>query len=117
MQKQLRDILVGAVLLALLDLPWLMVSGPYVSGMVQRIQGSPIDLRYMPAAIVYLALGYLITQTETPLQAFYMGAATYAVYDFTNLATLKNYSLPFAIMDSLWGGILFALARFILNRF
>lgn len=117
MKKLVRDILIGAVLLALLDLPWLMVSGPYVSAMVQRIQGSALQLRFLPAIVVYIALAYLLTQTETPLQAFSMGAATYAVYDFTNLATLKNYSLPFAIMDSLWGGILFAIAHTILNRF
>ncbi len=70
----------------------------------------------LPAAVVYIALGYLVLQTKTPLEAFYIGAATYAVYDFTNLATLKNYDFSFALVDSLWGGILFALVRFLLNR-
>ncbi len=46
-----------------------------------------------------------------------MGAATYAVYDFTNLATLKNYDFSFAVVDTLWGGVLFAIVRFLLNRF
>jgi uncharacterized membrane protein len=45
-----------------------------------------------------------------------MGAAVYAVYDFTNLAMFKNYTLSFALMDTLWGGALFALVRYALNR-
>lgn len=116
MNKQAIQLFTAAVLLVILDLPWLMVSGPYVQGMVQRIQGSALRLSFLPAAIVYVAMGYLLLQTKTPLEAFYVGAATYAVYDFTNLATLKNYDVSFAVVDTLWGGVLFALARFLLNR-
>ena len=117
MNKQLVQLFTAAIILLIGDLPWLMVSAPYVGEMVQRIQGSPLRLSYLPASIVYLAMAYLLLQTKTPLDAFYMGAATYAVYDFTNLATLKNYDLSFALLDTLWGGALFAIARFILNRF
>jgi uncharacterized membrane protein len=117
MNKQLIELVTAALLLVILDLPWLMVSAPYVGDMIQRIQGSGLKMRYLPAVVVYLAMGYLLLQTKTPLEAFYIGLATYAVYDFTNLATLKNYDLSFALVDSLWGGVLFAMARFILNRF
>ena len=117
MNKKLTQLFVASFLVLLADLPWLMVSAPYVGPMINRIQGSPLKMQYLPAALVYLALGYLVLQTKTPLDAFYMGAATYAVYDFTNLATLKNYDLSFALVDTLWGGVLFALVRFILNRF
>ena len=117
MNKQATQLFTAAVLLLLADLPWLMVSGPYVSSMIQRIQGSPLNLAYLPAAVVYVAMAYLVLQTKTPLEAFYVGAATYAVYDFTNLATLKNYDFSFAVVDTLWGGILFSIVRFLLNRF
>ena len=84
--------------------------------MVTRIQGSEISLRYIPALVVYLALAYLVTKTESPEEAFKVGVATYAVYDFTNLALFKHYTLSFAIMDTLWGGILLGLTRFALGR-
>jgi len=116
MNKQVTQIFLAAVVLFLVDLPWLMVSGPYVSGMINRIQGSPLKMAYLPAVVVYLALAYLVLQTKTPMEAFYVGAATYAVYDFTNLATLKNYDFSFALVDTLWGGALFAMVRFLLNR-
>lgn len=83
--------------------------------MFVKIQGSPIKLVWWAAAVVYVALAYLILQTKSPQQAFTLGAATYAVYDFTNLATLKNYDPRFAVMDTLWGGVLFGTARTVLN--
>ncbi len=84
--------------------------------LVLRIQGSELHVRIVPALVVYIALAYLVTQVETPTEAFKMGVAVYAVYDFTNLALFKNYTLSFALMDSLWGGILLAAVRYALNR-
>ena len=43
--------------------------------------------------------------------AFFIGLSTYAVYDFTNYATLAKYDISFAIADSLWGGVLFSIVR------
>lgn len=110
-----KDILIAAVVLFLIDIPWLMITNTYATEMFVKIQGSPIKLVWWSAAVVYLALAYLILQLKTPQQAFSIGAATYAVYDFTNLATLKNYDPRFAVADSIWGGILFAIARSVLN--
>jgi uncharacterized membrane protein len=38
-----------------------------------------------------------------------LGLLTYGIYNFTNLAILKNYSIPVTIFDTLWGGILFSI--------
>jgi len=82
--------------------------------MIRDIQGSALQMKIWPAVIVYLALAYLATIPTTHLQAFLMGSSVYAVYDFTNMATLKNYQLPFAIADTLWGGILFLIVSYII---
>lgn len=115
MTTDMRKILTAAVILFLVDLPWLMVSGPYVKDMVAQIQGSPLRFQMLPAIPVYLAMGFLILKAETMGDAFLIGMATYAVYDFTNLATLKNYSPAFAFVDTLWGGILFSIVKLILD--
>lgn len=99
----------AVLLLILVDLPWLMLIGETAQKLILRIQGSDLKLRYAPVLVVYLALAYLVTKTESPMEAFKVGVATYAVYDFTNLAMFKNYTLSFAILDSLWGGILLSL--------
>jgi uncharacterized membrane protein len=41
---------------------------------------------------------------------------TYAVYDFTQIVTFDKYPIWFAIADTLWGGVLMALAWWILER-
>lgn len=116
MSRNLQIFGTAIFLLALFDLPWLLLIGETAQKLVLRIQGSELNLRFMPAFVVYVALAYLVLQVETPMEAFKMGVAVYAVYDFTNLAMFKNYTLSFAIMDSLWGGILFAMVRYALNR-
>jgi uncharacterized membrane protein len=116
MNRSVKIFLTAVLLLVLIDLPWLVLIGETAQEMVVRIQGSGISIRYIPGLIVYLALAYLVTKTEDPMEAFKVGVATYAVYDFTNLAIFKNYTLSFAVMDTLWGGILMALVRFALGR-
>ena len=110
--------LLAPFLLILLDIPWLWSTsqGPKGSlAMFEKIQGVPVRFSLWPAVIVYIALAYLLLQQTSVKGAFLNGAAVYAVYDFTNLAILKDYTLQFAVTDTLWGGTLFALAHYILN--
>ena len=114
----IRRIIPLAALLVVCDIPWLYATSGWSQAMIKKIQGGyPLVLRWQGALPVYLALGYLLLQTTSTPQAFFMGLCTYAVYDFTNYATLRNYSLRFAIMDSLWGGILFLIVYQLLKYF
>ncbi len=116
MNRSLQLFGTAVMLLILFDLPWLFLIGETAQKLVLRIQGQDMKLRYAPALVVYLALAYLVTKTESPMEAFKVGVAVYAVYDFTNYAMFKNYTLSFAIMDSIWGGILMAMTRYALDR-
>jgi uncharacterized membrane protein len=106
----------AVVLLVLFDLPWLLLNGETAQRIVLQIQGSDLKLKLAPAFVVYLALAYLVTKTESVLEAFKVGMAVYAVYDFTNLAMFAKYPLSFALMDTVWGGVLMALVRAALDR-
>jgi uncharacterized membrane protein len=110
------EMLALAVLALLFDLPWLTVSSAWAGEMIRDIQGSALSLKVVPAIIVYLALGYLATVPSTAAEAFGLGFATYAVYDFTNLATLKKYQPAFALADSTWGGVLFTILFYARER-
>ncbi len=107
--KIFEKIVMNAILLALLDIPWLTISQGFVKNMIFDIQAAPLRLKMAPAIVVYLAMGYLATIPKTAFDAFAIGFATYAVYDGTNLATLAKYDWRFAVADSLWGGILFLM--------
>lgn len=100
-----------ALLIFLVDIPWLYSVSGWSGEMIRQIQGSALEMQIWPAAVVYLALAYLATIPKTHMEAFLLGSSVYAVYDFTNLATLKKYQLPFAIADTLWGGVLFTIVH------
>lgn len=104
------------VLLILFDLPWLIGMSGFVKKMIQTIQGSSIEFNYLPGIVVYLALAYMLVEAESPFKAFTYGLATYAVYDFTNLATLKGYSPYFAVADTLWGGVLMGSVKYVIAQ-
>ena len=108
----IRKMIPLAALFVLVDLPWLYTTSSWAQGMVKKIQGgTPMVIRWQAAPPVYLALAYLVLQSTSTMQAFFIGLCTYAVYDFTNYSILANYDPVFAISDTLWGGILFVLVR------
>jgi uncharacterized membrane protein len=71
---------------------------------------------YLPAVpLVYIVavIGiwvFVLSKATTLSQAFsygaLMGFIMYAFYDFTNLATLKNYPWSLTLVDIVWGTLL-----------
>jgi uncharacterized membrane protein len=106
-----------AAIIFLVDIFWLATGGIYARNMVERIQGKPIELRFVSAILVYLFLAYMLLQTKSAKDAFLYGCAIYGVYDFTNHSVLDQYDWKFAIADTLWGGVLFVVARHLLRAF
>jgi len=101
-----------ALLIIVCDLPWLWASSSVVQPMFKKIQGGmPLEIRWAAAVPVYFALAYLVQLAKSTPEAGLIGLSTYAVYDFTNLTTLRDYTVEFAVADSIWGGILFMIVR------
>lgn len=111
------SMLVSAVLIFALDLPWLYTVQGWFGQMIRSIQGSPMQVRIVPAVITYVFLAYLLHIPNSVNEAFLLGLATYGVYDATNYATLKNYSPILAVADTLWGGTLMTAAWWIRTRY
>lgn len=113
-----KQIVSLAILLFLVDIPWLWyISGPFGETVKQIQGGKPMVSRMFFAIPVYFALAYLLTLANDWKQAFLIGLCTYVVYDFTNLATLQHYGFQLAVMDGLWGGTLFAITYYLAKRF
>ena len=106
-----------AAVLFLIDLFWIATGGIYARAIAERIQGDSLEIRYLPALLTYLFLSYMLLETTSYKQAFLYGVCIYGVYDFTTLALLKGYDWKFAVADTLWGGVLFAFARYLLRAF
>lgn len=105
------------IIIILIDIPWLAFQMSPSQKMFSEIQGGrAVRMTLWPAVIVYIALAYLLLLQTSMSGAFLSGAAVYAVYEFTNMAVFKDYSLGFAIADTLWGGVLFAIAYLLVKR-
>jgi uncharacterized membrane protein len=105
--------------LLLLDSIYIWSQYPVFLKMYNNIQGE-LKVRYWSAALCYIFLGILlyhfILKPKKPVsEAFLLGLCVYGVYDSTNYALLKKYSLKVAIMDTLWGGTLFAIVTWLCN--
>ena len=112
-----RHLLKTAGIILLIDLFWIATGGIYARSIAERIQGDALEIRYLPAAITYLLLAYMLLETKSYKQAFMYGVCIYGVYDFTTMALFKGYDWKFALADTLWGGLLFVSARWMLKAF
>ena len=82
------------------------------------VQGSPIVFNVYAAILCYISLifgiyYFIIREKKSILDAFLLGVVIYAVYETTTLSLLKNWTYKTAIIDTIWGGTLFALTTFI----
>lgn len=114
--------IVASITLLVLDILWIQIfmANKYKI-MIPKIQnGIPLKMNYISAILAYIfmlvALNiFVISKKFTNIEAFIFGVCLYAVYDFTAGAILKNWNFHLAIIDILWGGIVFMSANFIAN--
>lgn len=99
-------------ILLLLDFIWIgsMRHVLYVP-LVERIQKAPLRVRLHYAVLTYVLLAIMLVVFALPLSKislwypFGLGLLAYGIYNFTNLATLSGATLPVALLDTLWGGV------------
>ena len=74
--------------------------------MTDSVRVVPAAMYYVfyPMAIVFLALTPRpATLASAALRSAVLGAAAFGVYDLTNLAILRGYTVNMTIVDMLWG--------------
>jgi uncharacterized membrane protein len=117
----MKDIFVIYISIVLLDYIWLKYFfGKYFLNMLENVQKEHVvikPIRAFAAYIILVCIAYFsILKSNNVYEAFLFGFLIYAVYDSTNYATLNNYNLTLGIIDSLWGGVLFALTYLIYKK-
>jgi uncharacterized membrane protein len=114
------SMLVSAIIFISIDFIYLNVMKGYFNNQIQSVQGSAPKMNYLGAAICYILLiaginYFIIKPRKSVSDAFLLGIVIYGVYETTNLALLKNWSILTVIIDTLWGGLLFAATTYIMN--
>lgn len=113
-------LLLSAIIFVTIDYFYLNLIKDFFGKQVQSVQGSPLKINYLGAIICYIflifGLNYFIIKPNRSIQdAFLFGLIIYSVFETTNLALFSKWSWITVIIDSLWGGILFALTTGIIK--
>ena len=109
----MKFIVIFLALIAM-DAVWLTLRRSYHESLFASIQKAPLSIRIVPAILVYVlvaaaiqyfvfTLGHASTVTQAAKIGGLLGGSMYGLYDLTNYATLRGYTLEMAVVDTLWG--------------
>jgi len=112
--------LVSAIVFISIDFVYLNVMKGYFDRQIKLVQGSPIKMNLLGAALCYILLivginYFIIKPRKSVSDAFLLGIIIYGVYETTTYALLKDWSILTVMIDTLWGGLLFAATTYIVN--
>ena len=113
--------LFSAIIFVILDGLYLNLIKNHFNKQVKAIQGTDIQINMIATGITYIflifGLNYFIIKNHRSIKdAALFGLVIYATYEFTNMALFKNWFVTTAIIDSLWGAILFGLTTAIIYK-
>jgi len=134
------DLIVLAVIILVLDSVFLYIAKDIFARQVMLVQGTALKVN-IPSAVVcyvliviglyYFVLRHIIVPNATTAaaavqtmrltdgikSAFFLGILVYGVYETTTLAVLRNWSPVTALIDTTWGGTLFALSAYLFYKY
>ena len=110
----IKNILLLGLIFVLVDAGFLYLMKDNFQTMIKKIQGSSLSLKILPTIACYLILVaslyyFIIFKKGTYIDAFLLGFFIYGVYETTNIAIFKNWSITTGIIDLTWGGFLFLI--------
>lgn len=114
----IKNILVLSIIFILVDSVYLFLMKDNFNKIVKAVQNKnlQLNLTYTLACYVFLiaSIFYFIIGKNASLQdAFFLGVFIYGVFETTNLAIFNKWDPIVAIVDTIWGGILFTLTTYI----
>jgi uncharacterized membrane protein len=134
--QTITDLVVIAIIILALDAVFLYTISDLFSRQIMLVQGTALKVNIPSAAICYvlivLGLYYFVLRhiivpnassaaaaiqnmrlRDGMIAAFFLGVFVYGVYETTTLALLRNWSPMTAVIDTTWGGTLFALSAYL----
>lgn len=117
---QFTNLSVSAILFVIIDSIYLNLIKDYFNNQIKLVQGTPIKMNLLATLLSYIFLifginYFIITPNRSVQEAFLLGLIIYGVFETTNMALFSKWSWLTVFIDTLWGGILFALITFIIK--
>jgi len=111
------------LLFIVIDISWLIFNNKYYLNIVKKIQKEPFlfklyacILTYIVVFITfYLYIKLLTFDKKIILYGTLFGLGVYGTFSFTVCVFLKNYSYYNALIDTLWGPVLYISGGLLFN--
>tara|TARA_B100000963_G_C22636073_1_gene677696 strand:+ start:5718 stop:6080 length:363 start_codon:yes stop_codon:yes gene_type:complete len=116
-----KQIVTIAIIMLVLDIVYLKLVTGHFNDLMNKIQGKPITIKYLPAALCYTIMvfamyHFVVKENKSLLDAFLLGFVIYGVYDTTNMATIDEWNWFTVILDTFWGATLFTLTYYFTKK-
>ena len=114
----IKKYLLTAGIILMLDAIYLNLTKNMFQKLIVKIQQKPFKLNLTAAILCYilLTLGishFVISKNLSYKEAFLLGIIIYGIYDTTTMAIFQDWNPYLALMDTLWGGVLFTLVLYL----
>lgn len=111
-------VLISSLLVVLIDSVYLNMVKGFFGKQIRDVQKSPMKLDMTSTILAYVfiifGLNYFIIRKRASItDAFLLGVVIYGIYEFTNMALFKEWRWSTALLDTIWGGILFASVTYL----
>jgi uncharacterized membrane protein len=118
MNQSIKKIIISTIVILILDGTYIYANKSMFQDTVVNIQRVVMQVKPIPVILVYLLLVivinyFIIQKNRSHLEAFLLGFCIYGIYEGTNHAMFKKWPLQIALMDTIWGGILFSATTYI----
>jgi uncharacterized membrane protein len=112
---ELKMLILTGIIISIIDILFItyIFSHEY-KPLIKSVQKATLEVNYISALMTYLIVicglyYFIIKDRRSILDAVILGMFVYGVFAWTNYSLLKNWSFRVAIIDTVWGGVLFGL--------
>ena len=114
-------IFISTIILIILDFIFINFILNQYKKMILNVQKSELTINYLGAILCYIFLifslyYFILKDKKSILDAFLLGIVIYGILETTNYAIFKKWDAKIAIVDTLWGGILFASTTYLTRK-
>lgn len=109
-------------LLLLLDAVYISTFNGFLNKLFKRVQGGrKLSVKYGGFIATYLLMTSIvyyfgIIKKFTLSEMILLGISIFGVYDLTNYTTFIDWNLKMVLLDTLWGGVLFASITYLIKK-
>ena len=119
---KLKQVLSIFLILLALDALYLLLFSSFFSKLFKKVQGGrKLTIKYSGFLVTYLFMSAIIyyfgiVKKFTLNDMFLLGISIYGVYELTNYTTFRDWNVKMVLLDTIWGGILFATTLYLLKK-